>query len=200
MKSNTKQISDTTQQQWLRRAKAGDQQAFSQLVESYQQAVINLSYQLLHNVDDAHDAAQETFLRAYCKLDTYQDGRSFATWLFAIARNYCLDQLKKNRPQSVSWDELPEQYHPSQSMMGQPEATLIANETKITLRTVVRSLPKDYRQVVSRRYWQTESCQEIAQALDTTVNTVKGRLFRARKEIRSQYIGDSQLILSISSE
>ena len=70
---------------WVREALAGDQEAFARLVENYQAAVYNLAYRMLGNAGDAEDAAQETFLRAYSRLRSYDPARKFSSWLLAIA-------------------------------------------------------------------------------------------------------------------
>ena len=185
--SSTPTSTPAIQSRWITQAKDGDKSAFSALLESYQQAIFKLCYQHLQNYEDAEDATQETFLRAYNKLHTYQERYAFSTWLFSIARNYCLDQLKRSRPNFVSWDELPEWRHPIHDEGIHPEKALISSETSLTLRTIVQTLPQNYGEVVTLRYWERASCQEIARSLGVTVNTVKGRLFRARKHIYNLY-------------
>ncbi|MEM7030277.1 MAG: sigma-70 family RNA polymerase sigma factor [Chloroflexota bacterium] len=186
MTQDTNTTTPVMQARWINQAKEGDQAALASLLESYRSAIYKVCYQLLQNQEDAEDATQETFLRAYRKLHTYQDRYAFSTWLFRIARNYCLDQLKRARFSNVSWDDLPEAYYPRDETQ-QPEKIIIAAETTLTLRTLVEALPENYNEVVTRRYWQKASCQEIAQSLGTTVSTVKGRLFRARKHMHARY-------------
>ena len=77
---------------WIREAQAGNKQAFSRLVEAYQRPVYNLTYRMLGSPEEAEDAAQETFLRAYARLEQYDGGHKFSTWIFSIANHHCIDR------------------------------------------------------------------------------------------------------------
>ena len=92
---------------WVELARNGDPQAFTQLVEHFQNPVYNLCYRMLNNAEDAEDAAQETFLRAYRNLRRFDSSRPFATWLLSIAAHYCIDQIRKRRMVVVSIQDLP---------------------------------------------------------------------------------------------
>ncbi|MBN1993013.1 MAG: sigma-70 family RNA polymerase sigma factor [Anaerolineae bacterium] len=171
---------DTPEQNlWIAQAKAGQQAAFGRIVEKYQQPVYNICYHMLKNTDEAEDAAQEVFLRAYTKLDTYDDQRQFSTWLFAIASHYCLDRWKKRRFQLVAWDDLRE--YLSDRETTQPEKAVLEAEATQEVQDLLQLLQPDYRIVVILKYWHTMSYEEIAQTLDTTISTIKSKLFRARK-------------------
>src|SRR5947208_2453581 len=85
-------------------ARRGDAAAFALLVQHYQTAVFNLAYRMLGNEADAEDAAQETFLRAYTHMASYEPGRKFASWLLGIAANYCIDRLRRTRFSGPSLD------------------------------------------------------------------------------------------------
>ncbi len=171
------------EQHWATAAQRGDRLAFMRIVEAYQRPVHNLCYRMLGgDVTEAEDAAQETFLRAYTKLNTYNPSRKFSSWLFSIASHYCIDRLRQRRYQMVDWDELP---GPDQGMLSgaepQPEAATVAREEHDTLHTVLNALPPDYRAATILRYWHELSYDEIAETLDTTVSAIKSRLFRARQ-------------------
>ena len=86
---------------WVREARTGDAAAFSKLVEAYQTPVYNLAYRMLGNAAEAEDAAQETFIRAYTRLNTYDPDRKFSSWLLAIASHYCIDVLRRRRIQTL---------------------------------------------------------------------------------------------------
>jgi len=90
---------------WLEQARRGDQTAFSRLVEAYQRPVYNLCYRMLGNAPEAEDAAQETFVRMYTKLHTYQPDRKLSSWVLSIASHYCIDRLRLRRGQWLSLDE-----------------------------------------------------------------------------------------------
>ena len=91
---------------WLKKAQKGDDLAFSYLVEAYQRPVYNLCYRMLGNAGDAEDAAQETFIRAYKALHSYDPSRKFSTWLLSIASNYCIDQHRRRKLPTFSYDAL----------------------------------------------------------------------------------------------
>jgi RNA polymerase sigma-70 factor (ECF subfamily) len=171
---------------WITLAKNGSRVAFNHIVEKYQQPIYNLCYRMLNNGNDAEDAAQEVFMRAYLKLDSYAETHKFSTWLFSIASHYCIDRLRKKRFQLVSWDDLAPWYpFPSQDS-AQPEGTLLKAEADREVRVLLDALSPDYRTIVILKYWHTMSCQEIAQTLGTTVSAIKSKLFRARRMMAAQ--------------
>jgi RNA polymerase sigma-70 factor (ECF subfamily) len=92
--------------QWVLQAQKGDPQAFNQLLELHQRHVYNLCYRMLGNAEDAEDAAQETFLRAYKSIQRYDTSRPFSTWLLSIAAHYCIDQMRRNRYPVVSVEDM----------------------------------------------------------------------------------------------
>ena len=92
----------------------GDGNAFTTLVEAYQRPVYNLCYRMLGNAEEAEDASQETFWRAYQALDRYDPKRSFITWLLSIAAHYCIDQQRKRRFQFTDIEMMPEGNLPDQ--------------------------------------------------------------------------------------
>ncbi len=168
------------EQAWALAAQKGDSAAFMHIVDAYQRPVYNLCYRMLGDANEAEDAAQETFLRAYTKLDTYNPGRKFSSWLLSIASHYCIDRLRKRRYQMVSWDDLPTwRWLPDTKL--QPEEVALQHETQDTLRALLDTLPSDYRAVTILRYWYEMSYDEIAETLETSVSAIKSRLFRARK-------------------
>ena len=184
--TNPKYPNDPDQTMWLTMTKNGNRLAFNHIVKKYQQPIYNYCYQMLQNRDEAEDAAQEVFLRAYARLDTYNDRHKFSTWLFSIASHYCIDRLRKRRFQLVSWDDLASWHlFPGQNVP-QPEKALLKVEAAREVRSLLNLLPPDYRTVIILKYWHTLSYQEIAQMLETTVSAVKSKLFRARKMMAAQ--------------
>ena len=89
---------------WLEAARDGDKEAFGLLIKAYQSPVFNLAYRMLGNADEAEQAAQEAFIRAWTRLDSYDSSHKFSTWLLTITSNYCIDQLRKRRAQLLSLD------------------------------------------------------------------------------------------------
>lgn len=163
---------------WIQRALAGDQEAFACLVQAYQTAVYNLTYRMMGNAVEAEDAAQETFLKAYTRLKTYDSERKFSSWLLAIASHYCIDRLRQRRF-ALSLEELPPwRWLASGS---QPEEIVVQSEERDEVRQLLAQLPPHYRAAVILRYWYDLSYQEIAEATETTESAVKSTLYRARR-------------------
>lgn len=178
------------EQVWLERARRGDKSAFGQLIEAYQGPVYNLAYRMLGNSGEAEEAAQEAFIRAYTRLDSYDPAHKFSTWLLSITSNYCIDQIRKRRAVLLSIDE-PLPPHPalhSDNNKG-PEAQYLAQERENLVQSMLRELPDEYRQAVVLRYWYDMSYEEIAEVQKTTVSAVKSRLFRARRQLAESRMG-----------
>jgi len=170
-----------TEQDWVKRARAGDDESFTRLVETYQTAIYNLCYRMLGNADEAEESAQEAFLRAYTQLGTYDPTRSFKTWLFSIASHYCIDRLRKRRLiwLSIEDENLPP--HPAlQEQTPGPEETTVRREQTEAIQRVLAKLAPDDRAVIVMRYWHAMSYEEIAETTRATVSSVKSRLHRAR--------------------
>lgn len=172
------------EQVWLEQARQGDKAAFGKIIEAYQTPVFNLAYRMLNNAGEAEEAAQEAFIRAYTRLDSYDPAHKFSTWLLSITSNYCIDQIRKRRALLLSIDE-PLAPHPalmSDRSKG-PEAQLMMNEQQELVQSLLAELAPDYRQAVVLRYWHEMSYEEIAEVMDTTVSAIKSRLFRARRQL-----------------
>ena len=164
----------------------GNTAAFARLVEAYQRPVYNLAYRMLGNADEAEEAAQETFLRVYTQLGTYQPGRKFSSWLFSIASHHCIDVLRRRR---LTWLSIEDEEAPAEILTSDapgPEDTMLQNEQETTVRKMLATLPPDYRLPVVLRYWHELSYEEIAEATHSTVSAVKSKLFRARAMLANQ--------------
>ena len=169
---------------WLEQARQGDREAFGRLIGAYQTPVFNLAYRMLGNADEAEQAAQEAFIRAWTRLDGYNPAHKFSTWLLSITSNYCIDQIRKRRALLLSIDE-PMPAHPalmSEQESG-PEARVAESEQQVVVQNLLETLPADYRQAVVLRYWYDMSYEEIAEVMETTVSAIKSRLFRARRQL-----------------
>ena len=172
------------EQVWLEQARRGDKVAFGQLIEAYQGPVYNLAYRMLNNSGEAEEAAQEAFIRAYTRLDSYDPAHKFSTWLLSITSNYCIDLIRKRRAVLLSLDE-PLPPHPalhSDNNKG-PEGEYLNQEREALVQGMLKELPDEYREAVVLRYWYYMSYEEIAEVQKTTVSAVKSRLFRARRQL-----------------
>lgn len=172
---------------WIARAQRGDQAAFGQLVQVYERPVYNLAYRMLGDPTEAEDAAQETFVRAYRALSTYEPERKFVNWLLSIASHYCIDRLRqKGRSVPISLDgPLPDEWLASD--MGSPEQQVSAKEEREQVHQILEMLPPAYRAAVILRYWHDMSYQEIATVMSTSESAIKSRLHRARLLMARQF-------------
>ncbi len=184
--NNTSYPTEPDQTVWIRMTKNGDRRAFNNIVTAYQQPIYNHCYRVLQNRDEAEDAAQEVFLRAYTRLNSYDDRYKFSTWLFSIASHYCIDRLRSRRVQLVSWEDVAPWYSCPDQDVPQPEGALLKAEAAGEVRLLLEALSPGYRTVIILKYWHTLSYQEIAQTLETTVTAVKSKLFRARKVMATE--------------
>jgi RNA polymerase sigma-70 factor (ECF subfamily) len=174
------------EQLWVEQARRGDKQAFSRLVEAYQRPVYNLTYRMLGNQQEAEDAAQETFLRAYGGLRQYNPEHKFSTWLFSIANHHCIDRLRKRRMTWVSIEDNPVLEN-LEGELPHPEQGALDQERSAEIQRLLERLEPEYRMPLILRYWEDYSYEEIAVTLDLTVPAVKSRLFRARQQVAKLY-------------
>jgi RNA polymerase sigma-70 factor (ECF subfamily) len=178
---------------WVAQAQQGSDEAFTQLVETYQTHVYNLCYRMLGEAEAAEDAAQETFLRAYQHLHRYDRKRPFGTWLLSIAAHYCIDRLRRRKFTMSSIDqdedeggfELPDTDRPS------PESEAIYGEQRQQMQAVLKRLDSVDRAAIIMRYWHDCSEVEIAESLNLTVSAVKSRLHRARRTLAGFWQADT---------
>ena len=170
---------------WVIQAQQGSEEAFTQLVETYQTHVYNLCYRMLGEPESAEDAAQETFLRAYQHLHRYDRKRPFATWLLSIAAHYCIDRLRRRKFSMTSIDQDDEQgsFELPDADAPNPEAEAIHGEQREQMQALLKHLDSVDRAAIVLRYWNDCSEAEIADTLNLTVSAVKSRLHRARRAL-----------------
>ena len=157
------------------RARRGDGDAFSELVTRYQINVFNVCYRILHERGEAEDLAQETFVRAYDRIHTFDVEREFGPWIRRVAANLCLNHLEGQKVTAELDDE--RDADPTQ----RPESVVELKERSDQIRGVLASLPAHYRVVVELRHYQELTYEEIAEELKIPLSDVKSHLFRARK-------------------
>ena len=167
---------------WIEAARRGDRNAFSKLVQAYQLPVYNLTYRMLGNPQEAEDAAQEAFVRAYKRLNTYQPGRKFSNWILSIASHHCIDLLRRRRFVWLSVED-----NPAVSWLAsddeQPDDAAVRSERAEEVRSMLQHLAPEYRAPLILRYWHDLSYKEIAEVLELSEPAVKTRLHRARLKL-----------------
>lgn len=177
----------------IERVLGGDNDAFSLLVEKYQTKVYNLALRMSGNEDDAFDLAQDSFVRAWRNLGSFQFESSFSTWLFRLTSNICLDFLRaKKRRAAVSLTVTDDEDEESQLAVPDPgktpEEAVIAAEDRTLLTRALNELPADQRQILTLRAIDDLSYAEIAEILHLQEGTVKSRLSRARTALRNKLL------------
>jgi RNA polymerase sigma-70 factor (ECF subfamily) len=172
-------------------AKSGDASAFEELVNRYERKIFRLTMNITRNREDAEDAMQDAFMKAYSHLDKFHEDSRFYTWLVRIAANEALMRLRKRRPNQVSLDEpiegeddfIPQQiedWGPS------PEQRFAQTEMRDILRGVIDELPPDFRVVFVLRDVEGLSTEETAETVGISEAAVKSRLLRARLKLRQK--------------
>lgn len=172
-------------------AKSGDAAAFEELVNRYERKIFRLTMNITRNREDAEDAMQDAFMKAYSHLNNFQEDSRFYTWLVRIAANEALMRLRKRRPNQVSLDEpvegeddlMPREI---QDWGPSPEQRLAQSEMHKILDQVIDQLDPDFRTVFVLRDIEELSTEETAAALGLSVPAVKSRLLRARLKLRQK--------------
>jgi RNA polymerase sigma-70 factor, ECF subfamily len=171
--------------QVVRQVLRGKPEAFGVLVERYQKPIFNFIYRFYGNYELAQELTQETFLRCYQFLKSYDPERKFSTWLYTVAKNLCIDELKKQRSaREVCLDDaLPAVDARDIEAAGErnQQADCIRREEDFKLLEALQELPPAARTVLLLHYFQGLSYQEIGETLGLPVSTIKIRIFRAKK-------------------
>ncbi|GAB4364989.1 MAG: RNA polymerase sigma factor [Bryobacter sp.] len=173
-------------------AKNGDDSAFPQLVKKYSRRILRVGRNITNNDEDAEDVLQETFLKAYTHLGSFQGNSKFYTWLVRIAMNEALMKLRKRKGDKVV--SLDEQLDTGEDTVtrevavweGNPEDRYSQDELRSILDRTVASLPEGFRTVFVLRDIEEMSTEETAEALNLSIPAVKSRLLRARLQLREK--------------
>ncbi|THF78386.1 RNA polymerase sigma factor [Cohnella fermenti] len=177
-----------TDSQLIREIKDGNVDLYSTLMSRYQKKILSFIYQMLRSAKLellAEDLCSETFYKAYRSLHSFREvDASFSTWLYTIARNTVLSELRKNKATQLSLDDTT--YIPAAPAEAAPEQTLLRNEKVTMVREAINNLPEKQRSALILREYDGMDYQEIANILGQTVSAVKSLLFRARASVKTQ--------------
>jgi RNA polymerase sigma-70 factor (ECF subfamily) len=172
----------------VRRVQAGDKSAFDVLVLKYQQKVINLVTRYVHDPHIAMDVAQESFIKAYRGLKNFRGDSAFYTWLYRIsintAKNHLVSRSRRMPDDDIDAQEA-EQYDGGGKLrdLSTPENEMLSEEIRTTLTAAIEALPDDLRIAITLRELEGLSYEEISDAMDCPIGTVRSRIFRARESI-----------------
>lgn len=173
--------------QLMLRVRAGDQEAFARLIEKHQRGILNVAYRYVGDATEAEDLAQEVFIKVWKARDRYEPTAKFTTWLYHIATNLCLNEVRDRSRHKVV------QHVPDEKLEGaaggdseRPTKQVRQNEMAEEVRDAIESLPTAQRMAVILDKYQGFSDQEIGDAMGLTVPAVKSLLFRARDNLRKR--------------
>jgi len=175
-----------TDNELLARTRAGDHQAFAELIDRYKARIFHTTLRILGNREDAEEAGQDTFLRAYRGLESFREEATFSTWIYRICVNTCLNLLesrkrfKAQKIESTPAAELP--------YIESPELGFADEDLRERILAVIETLPVKYRTVLVLFHVQHLAYQEIVEIVQLPMSSVKTHLFRARAMLRERLL------------
>lgn len=192
-------MADPQEKLLLERCKRGEHTAYDTLFRNYEKRVYNLAYRLSNNYDEANDISVDTFLRVYQALKHFRGDANFSTWLFRIVTNVYLDRRKRTKnKQHLSLEEYIELEENSVARQVEdpsptPDRMAETNERSEILHRAISSLPDYQRAMIVLYHTEGLSYEEIAEAMELPIGTVKSRLNRARLVLREKLLPTKEL-------
>jgi len=167
---------------YIEAVRKGNVQAFSVLVEKYQKLIYTLALKLLKKPEDAEEMAQDTFIKAFQKLDSYEGKSKFSTWLYSITYNACISELRKRRIEFKSLDDTRITEQDEMKMHDYYREVKKEDQEKY-LNLALEKLPEDDQVLVTLYYYENQSMDEISTITGLTVSNIKVKIHRARKKM-----------------
>src|SRR6266545_6257911 len=172
-----------TEHSLIQRAQTGDQDAFAALVEEHQRYIYNLALRVVKDENEALDLTQETFVRAWTALPNFRGQSQFRTWLYRITTNLCYNRLPNlRRSLNDLGDDVMEDI--PETNLDNPAIRFESSETRTHLYKAIDELDTNYKLLITLRYQNELSYEEIASTLNLPLGTVKTGLFRAKEQLR----------------
>ena len=169
--------------------KQGNHGAFTELVQMHQQSVVGTAMRLLGNLEDAHDVAQQVFVRIWKGAVRYEPTAKFTTWMFTILRNLAFNEYRRRgrHPlQSLDADEEEFGHQLADHATVSPDAAVEHQELEGLVEEAIAALPENQRLALSLRHQEGMAYEEIAEVLQLSLSAVKSLIFRARQELRDR--------------
>ncbi|GAB5564372.1 MAG: RNA polymerase sigma factor [Winogradskyella sp.] len=162
--------------------KNGDTNAYAKLVDRYKDLVYTLAIRMLKNREEAEEIAQDTFIKVFKSLDKFKGDSKFSTWIYRVAYNTCLDAIKKNKKHQndVAIDEYT--FNKLDTIDNALE-NIIKEERSVLIKNCINKLPEESSVILTLFYFEELSLDEISKVINIEANTVKVKLFRARKKL-----------------
>ncbi|MBB3208430.1 RNA polymerase sigma-70 factor (ECF subfamily) [Rhodopirellula rubra] len=178
------ELTESDEVELIRRALAGEEQAFESLVLEHQDRLYNAMIQVTGSVHDAEEVTQEAFIRAFLKLNTFQQNSQFFTWLYRVAFNIALSRKRRKRAK-ISLDQQREDIGNDVVDHGEAvDAGMIRQDQVSLVQTAMSRLSEQHRGILVLREMNEASYEEISEILELSIGTVRSRLNRARKQLR----------------
>ncbi len=181
---------DMSEIKLIKKILAGEKQLFSQVIDRYQRSIYNLAYRMLGNREDALDIAQETFLRTFKSLNSYDQNRPFSPWIHRIATNLCINQLRKKKlklvPLVISDDGV-ERERQIADTGPEPAEQAVVRESQNELLKALVGLPEKYRTPLILRHIHHYTYEQIGEVLEIPPGTVKTWIFRGREILKKNF-------------
>lgn len=177
-------------------AKGGDEAAFAEIITRYKNPITNFLYRFLNDYEEAVDLAQETFVRVYFALDRYHTNYAFSTYIYRIASNLAISEIRKRKRRSIlsltglfqsDADDDTEFQPPDTRPL--PDADLVESERSRVIATAIATLPPKYRVPIVLRDVEGRSYEEVAEIMELGLGTTKSRISRARGLLREKLLG-----------
>src|SRR5699024_4670419 len=175
----------------IKQVKRGDQSAYEDIVSFYQNKIYQHCYRMLGNRHEAEDIGQETFIRAYVNIHSFDDKRKFSTWLYRIATNLTIDRIRKRKPDYYLDAEIKgtdglDMYSQLATDGRLPEEEVQGMELQEYINQEISALPPKYRTVIILRYLEEFSLQDISDIVNIPLGTVKTRIHRGPQALRNK--------------
>ncbi len=190
---NRDSLRDLSDQELIALTLAGNERSFEMLVRRHQKQVYNFVYQMTRNHDESADMTQETFLKVYRALGSFDKEREFKPWLLRIARNSTLNQIRRQKPDASLDDGAIYIKEPS---TGEDASRRVEeNLSRATFEKALSDLPDSQRDTFMYKYHQDLSYQEISEIMGISISSIKSLLFRARDSLRKRLsLGEAGLV------
>ncbi|WP_064505468.1 RNA polymerase sigma factor [Defluviitalea phaphyphila] len=180
----------------IKKAKKGDILAFEELILRYEAKIYNIAYRMLSNEEDAKDVSQEIFIKVFKKLKKFRGDSNFSTWLYRIATNACIDELRKRKGKEIySVDEkietkegsiIKEYVDDKQNV----EELIINKEKAYSIQLAINKLSEEHKKAIILRDLQGLEYNEISKILECSLGTVKSKISRARRKLKELLINE----------
>ncbi len=177
---------ELNEEKLIKLAKDGDKEAFANLIEKYKRMILSIAFCTAQNEHDAADMAQEVFVKLYRNINKFEGKSKFSTWVYRVAQNTCIDELKriKRMMRLSSENEKTLGELEEQDPLTIPEEQLIKNEFNSFVQLLLKELSPLYQEILTLRYIDGLSYNEISEKLCCSTGTVKSRLYRGKRNMK----------------